>query len=137
MLVKDENVREVSEGGPIGDYSRKTDLRIVVVDAKTERVFNRTPHDVFRNILRPVRSSQETMHDFEIKPLRVAANRVLIALPFGRHVNARDYSWNFMTARLGRVGTRFRVLPGFNANKLSKFFRLASGTDIVNGGDGL
>src|SRR5438309_7651842 len=77
MRRQNENVADVRERRGIGDYARESDLTIAVEYAETDRVLDRTLHEVARDVLRPVRFlAQIAVDHLDVESRLVRADRV-------------------------------------------------------------
>lgn len=80
VLGQHEHVGEVGEGSVIGDHPREPDLVIVEpVDAERQRMPNRPLDDRSWHSGRPVRRSQEIVHEIEIEATPIGGNLISVS----------------------------------------------------------
>ena len=80
MRRHDEDVGHVAERGVVGDHAGEADLRAAVVRAEAERVLDRQPHQVERDVRGPVGLvAQKAMDERKVEA-------ILVGVDFGHSI---------------------------------------------------
>src|SRR5216684_6954637 len=83
MRFQHENVAEIPDGGVIADDSRKSCLSAAtIINAKAQRVLDRTRHNFARDACGPVAVGKETVNDGQIQTFAVSANQKIASAMF-------------------------------------------------------
>ena len=85
VLLKDEHIRQVGEGGSVRDHPRKSHLLRAPVHPEHQRVLHGPPHHVEGHAAGPVRPLQVAVDDVEIEAGSIVADDVLAAGPLLDH----------------------------------------------------
>src|ERR1700676_5230368 len=80
MRFKNEHIAQVCDRGEIADHACEADLyAATIINAKAQRMLNRSCHDLPRNSFRPVTFRQEPVNHVQIETGSVRANQELSA----------------------------------------------------------
>ena len=86
MRLQHEYIAEIGDCGEIADHPGKADLHAAtIINAKAQRMLDRSRHDFPRNSLRPIAIRQEPVNHIQIEAGRIGADEKL--------VRAGDRTW--------------------------------------------